>query len=74
MVKFKILNKNEDCLLLQYVGEKRYMVRDTENEVILITYNLDNAKKVFEHYSLEEVRKQRRELLDTWIKECKENE
>jgi len=69
MVKFKILNKNEDCLLLQYVGEKRYMVRDTENEVILITYNLDNAKKVFEHYSLEEVRKQRRELLDTWIKE-----
>lgn len=69
MVKFKILNKNEDCLLLQYVGEKRYMVRDTENEVILITYNLDNAKKVFEHYSLEEVRKQRRELLDIWIKE-----
>lgn len=69
MVKFKILNKNEDCLLLQYVGEKRYMVRDTENEVILITYNLDNAKKVFERYSLEEVRKQRRELLDTWIKE-----
>ena len=69
MVKFKSLNKNEDCLLLQYVGEKRYMVRDTENEVILITYNLDNAKKVFEHYSLEEVRKQRRELLDTWIKE-----
>ena len=69
MVKFKILNKNEDCLLLQYVGEKHYMVRDTENEVILITYNLDNAKKVFEHYSLEEVRKQRRELLDTWIKE-----
>ena len=69
MVKFKILNKNEDCLLLQYVGEKRYMIRDTENEVILITYNLDNAKKVFESYSLEEVRKQRRELLDTWIKE-----
>ena len=69
MIKFKILNKNEDCLLLQYVGEKRYMIRDTENEVILITYNLDNAKKVFESYSLEEVRKQRRELLDTWIKE-----
>lgn len=69
MVKFKILNKNENCLLLQYVGEKRYMVRDTENEVILITYNLDNAKKVFENYSLEEVRKQRRELFDTWVKE-----
>ena len=69
MVKFKILNKNEDCLLLQYVGEKRYMIRDTENEVILITYNLDNAKKVFESYSLEEVRKQRRELFDTWVKE-----
>lgn len=69
MIKFKILNKNEDCLLLQYVGEKRYMIRDTENEVILITYNLDNAKKVFESYSLEEVRKQRRELFDTWVKE-----
>ena len=69
MVKFKILNKNEDCLLLQYVGEKRYMVRDTENEVILITYNLDNAKKVFENYSLEEVRKQKRELFNTWVKE-----
>ena len=69
MVKFKIMNKNEDCLLLQYVGEKRYMIRDTENEVILITYNLDNAKKVFESYSLEEVRKQRRELFDTWVKE-----
>ena len=69
MVKFKILNKNEDCLLLQYVGEKRYMVRDIENEVILITYNLDNAKKVFENYSLEEVRKQKRELFNTWVKE-----
>ena len=69
MVKFKILNKNEDCLLLQYIGEKRYMVRDTENEVILITCNLDNAKKVFENYSLEEVRKQKRELFNTWVKE-----
>ena len=67
--KFNILNKNENCLLLQYIGEKRYMVRDIENEAIYIGYNYDNAKSIFEKYDIEEVRKKRKELLDTWIKE-----
>lgn len=69
MVKFKILHKNENCLLLQYIGERRYMVRDIENEAIYIGYNYDNAESIFEKYDIEEVRKQRKELLDTWIKE-----
>lgn len=69
MVKFKILRKNENCLLLQYIGERRYMVRDIENEAIYIGYNYDTAESIFEKYDIEEVRKQRKELLDTWIKE-----
>lgn len=69
MVKFKILRKNENCLLLQYIGERRYMVRDIENEAIYIGYNYDTAESIFEKYDIEEVRKQRKELLDTWVKE-----
>lgn len=69
MIKFKILRKNENCLLLQYIGERRYMVRDIENEAIYIGYNYDKAESIFEKYNIEEVRKQRKELLDTWIKE-----
>lgn len=69
MVKFKVLKKNNDCYLLKYEGEEKYMVRDTENEVISITYNYDNALSVFEKYSLEEVRRIRRELFTKWLNE-----
>lgn len=73
MIKFKILDRNKDCLLLKYAWEERYMVRDIENEVIIITYNYDNARKAFEDYSLARIRKQKRELLEEWIKEFVES-
>lgn len=67
--KFKILAKNEDCILMQYVGANRYMVRDAENDAVYIGYDFDKAKSIFNSYSLEEVRKQRREALSEWLKE-----
>lgn len=67
MVKFKLLERNENCVFLQYVGEDRFMVRDIENDVIYIGYNYDNAKSIYEKYSIAEVREKRKELLETWL-------
>lgn len=69
MPKFKVLNRNSSCLLLLYIGEKRYQVRDIENEAIYIGYDYKKALEIFDTYDIEEVRKQRRELLDEWMKE-----
>lgn len=70
MPKFRLLKRNENCILLEYIREHgRYMVRDTENDVLYIGRSYEEAEKMFDSYDLNEVRKQKAEMLEKWMEE-----
>lgn len=70
MPKFKLLKRNENCVLLEYKRERgRYMVRDIENDILYTGWSYEKAEKMFDSYDINEVRKQRAEQLERWMEE-----
>lgn len=70
MQKYKILARNKYCVLLEDLSRiGRYKVRDIENEDIYIGNNYENARKMFDEYDLEAVRRMRERLFEDWLKE-----
>lgn len=67
MAKFKILNKNDSCIFLKYTAENRFMIRDIENDVIYMGSNYEEAERAFNTYDINEIRKERRNMLDKWL-------
>lgn len=69
MVKFRILSKNDNCVLLQNITDGRYKVRDIENDDIYIGSDFEHAKELFESYDINKVRKERKDMFEQWLKE-----
>lgn len=70
MQKYKILARNKYCVLLKDLSRiGRYKVRDIENEDIYIGNNYENARRMFDEYDLEAVRRMRERLFEDWLKE-----
>lgn len=70
MQKYKILARNKYCVLLEDLDRRgRYKVRDVENEDIYIGNNYENARRMFDEYDLEAVRRMRERLFEDWLKE-----
>lgn len=71
---FKILKQKEDCVLLVRYNIEHflYKVRDIENDDIYIGTDYENALDVYEKFSLAEVRKARKEMFDSWLREYAE--
>ena len=70
MPKFKLLKRNDNCVLLAYIRERgRYMVRDIENDILYSGWSYENAEKWFDSYDINEVRKQKAEQLEKWLEE-----
>lgn len=70
MQKYKILARNKYCVLLEDLDRRgRYKVRDIENEDIYIGNNYENARRMFDEYDLEAVRRMRERLFEDWLKE-----
>lgn len=72
--KFKILNINESCVLLQknHGGLMFFKVVDVENDTIYMGYDEATAKKVYEEYDITKVREERKEIFKNWLKEFTE--
>jgi len=72
--KFKILNINESCVLLQKNrGDLMFFkVVDVENDTIYMGYDEETAKKVYEEYDITKVREERKETFKNWLKEFAE--
>lgn len=68
MKKYKILGRNENCVLLQNVSDNTYKVRDIENDDICITQSYAKASGVFEEYDIEAVRKERKKVFEDYLK------
>lgn len=71
---FKILKQKEDCVLLVRYNIEHflYKVRDIENDDIYIGTDYENALDVYEKFNLAEVRKARKEMFDSWLREYAE--
>ena len=66
--KFKLLGRNADCVLVCNTETHVYKVMDIKNDLICMTKNYEQAERTFNAYSIEDVRKEKRKLLEDWIK------
>lgn len=74
MKKYRIIDRNDDCVLLETIGApKQYKVRDVENDDIVITADKEQAMVTFNNYNIEAIRAERRKMFDKWIKEFCDN-
>lgn len=70
MKKYKIIDRNEDCVLLETTGTpKQYKVRDIENDDIVITADKEQAMERFNNYNIEAIRAERLKMFEKWLEE-----
>ena len=70
MKKYKIIDRNEDCVLLESTGTpKQYKVRDIENDDIVITADKEQAMERFNNYNIEAIRAERLKMFEKWLEE-----
>lgn len=70
MKKYRIIDRNEDCVLLETTGTpKQYKVRDIENDDIVITADKEQAIERFNNYNIEDIRAERLKMFEKWIEE-----
>lgn len=68
--KYRVIEHNENCVLLETIeSPKKYKIRDIENDDIMITVDKELAMKAFNKYDIEEVRAEKRKMLEEWLKE-----
>ena len=74
MKKYRIIDRNDDCILLETIGTpKQYKVRDIENDDIVITAIKEQAIETFNNYDIDAIRAERRKMFDKWIEEFCDN-
>ena len=74
MKKYRIIDRNDDCVLLETIGTpKQYKVRDIENDDIVITADKEQAIETFNNYDIDDIRAERHKMFDKWIEEFCEN-
>lgn len=74
MKKYRIIDSNEDCVLLETIGSpKQYKVRDIENDDIVITADKEQAIETFNNYDIDDIRAERRKMFEKWIEEFCDN-
>ena len=69
---YKVIKRNENCVLLQHTKSNRYKVRDIENDDICITYDREHAERIFNEYDIQKVREEKEKGFETWLKEFAE--
>lgn len=67
-MKYKLVDKNDNCVLVQNTETQVYKVIDIENDVISMTKEYDHAINTFNSYDIEKVREAKRKVLEDWLK------
>ena len=67
--RYKILKQKEDCTLLLDTEMGYYAVRDCENYLITMTMSKTKAENSFEDYSIDAIRKARKQAYEEWLEE-----
>lgn len=66
---YKLLQKFQDCVLLERSDNRTLVLRDNEGDVIEMRYNasdINHLIEVGERYSLEAVRNERKRIEEEW--------
>lgn len=73
---YKILARKKDCVLLKRTLYEnghlitKYLVKDIEGDVIYMDFgDEEGARRVFDEYDLEEIRKEKNRSFELWLKE-----
>lgn len=69
---YKVIKRNENCVLLQHTKSNRYKVRDIENDDICITYDKEHAERIFNEYDIQKIREEKEKGFEAWLKEFAE--
>ena len=69
---YRIVKRNENCVLLQHTESNRYKVRDIENDDICITYDKEHAERIFNEYDIQKIREEKEKGFEAWLKEFAE--
>lgn len=68
--KYRVIDRNENCVLLETLeSPRKYKIRDVENDDIMITVDKELALRTFNRYDINEVRAEKRKMLEDWLKE-----
>lgn len=68
--KYRVIDRNENCVLLETLeSPRKYKIRDVENDDIMITVDKELALRTFNKYDINEVRAEKRKMLEDWLKE-----
>ena len=68
--KYRVIDHNENCVLLETLeSPRKYKIRDVENDDIMITVDKELALRTFNKYDINEVRAEKRKMLEDWLKE-----
>lgn len=68
--KYRVIDRNENCVLLETLeSPRKYKIRDVENDDIVITVDKELALRTFNKYDINEVRVEKRKMLEGWLKE-----
>lgn len=68
--KYRVIDRNENCVLLETLeSPRKYKIRDVENDDIMITVDKETALRTFNKYNINEVRAEKRKMLEGWLKE-----
>lgn len=69
---YKVIKRNENCVLLQHTKSNRYKVRDIENDDICVTYDKEHAERIFNEYDIQKIREEKEKGFEAWLKEFTE--
>lgn len=58
-----------DCVVVRSKAYGTYTVQDKEHDCIAMVNTEERAREIASNYSLEEVRRQKKEEFNTWFKE-----
>lgn len=74
--KYKVIKRSNSAVLLETItGEKRWKIRDVENEDIAFCLTEESALETFNTYDIECVRSERKRMFENWVKTfCIEDE
>lgn len=69
MRKLELIKRKDDCVIVLNTNSRVYKVIDIENKIVCLSKDLGKAVKSFENYNIEDVRKEKREKFEKWLKE-----
>lgn len=69
MTKYRLLKRNENCVLLQNLTDFTYKVRDVENYDVFVGHSYDVAMEAFNKHDLKKLHEGQKEQFEKYLKE-----